>query len=179
MTSLTGQPKTRKLEWPQTGRLLPPLPSEQPVPMSLTTLWILLGAGLCLAELFVPTAFVAAVMGVSALVVALVSVVLPSAPLQVGLWLGLSVVMIRAARQWLDRPAPKQHWDAIEGQTLTAIAPGQPGRVLYEGQSWAARCQDTSQAIAPQTPVYIVGRQGTTLWVLPIEHWPDNLEPEA
>jgi len=137
--------------------------------MSLTTLWFLLGAGLCLSELIVPTAFVAAVMGLSALVVGLVSIVLPSPPLQVVLWVGLSVVMIRAARRWVDRPSPKHYWDAIEGQTLTAIAPGQGGRVLYEGQSWAARCQDPQQAIAPQTPVYVVGRQGTTLWVMPIE----------
>lgn len=137
--------------------------------MSLTTLWFLLGAGLCLSELIVPTAFVAAVMGLSALVVALVSIVLPSPPLQVLLWVVLSVVMIRAARRWVDRPGTKHHWDAIEGQTLTAIAPGRDGRVLYEGQSWAARCQDPDQAIAPQTPVYIVGRQGTTLWVMPME----------
>ena len=137
--------------------------------MSLTTLWLLLGAGLCLSELLVPTAFVAAVMGLSALAVALVSIALPSPPLQVLLWVVLSVVLIRAARRWVDRPGTKHHWDAIEGQTLTAIAPGRDGRVLYEGQSWAARCQDPSQAIAPQMPVRVVGRRGTTLWVMPME----------
>lgn len=132
-------------------------------------LWLLLGAGLCLAELVVPTAFVAAVMGLSALIVALVSMVLPSPPLQVALWMLLSVAAIRAARQWVDRPGPKHYWDAIEGRTLTDIAPGRDGRVLYEGQSWAARCRDPHQAIASATPVYVVGRQGTTLWIMPMD----------
>ncbi|TAD77671.1 MAG: NfeD family protein [Oscillatoriales cyanobacterium] len=142
-------------------------------------LWLWLGAGLCLAELVVPTAFVAAVMGLSALIVALVSMVLPSPPLQVALWMLLSVAAIRAARQWVDRPGPKHYWDAIEGRTLTDIVPGHQGRVLYEGQSWAARCGDPHQAIAAATPVYVVGRQGTTLWIMPIDvvdHTADSLD---
>jgi len=47
------------------------------MPISFTLIW-LLAAVLCLIELFLPTAFVAFMMGISAFVVALVSLIFPS-----------------------------------------------------------------------------------------------------
>ena len=57
--------------------------------VSPTILWLLLGAGLCWLELFLPTAFTALTMGLSALMVALVSTIVRSPLLQVLLKCGV------------------------------------------------------------------------------------------
>jgi len=139
--------------------------------ISPTLLWLLAGAFLCLMELILPTAFVALMMGISAFVVALVSLIFPQLSLQVFLWLALSTALILLFRRFL--PSPRRRTkiqDAIEAETLTEIAPGKEGRVIYEGNSWRARCEDRQLAIAPHQKVYVVRREGTTLIVLP-----DNL----
>lgn len=130
--------------------------------------WLIAGSCLCLMEVVFPTAFVAFLMGVSAILVAIVALVQPSWGLQVFLWLCLSTVFIVLSRRWL---LPKsRHYllrDAQEGETLTAIPPGRAGRVLYEGSSWRAKCEDEAIAISAREKVYIVRRQGNTLIVLP------------
>jgi membrane protein implicated in regulation of membrane protease activity len=55
----------------------------------------------------------------------------------------------------------------VIGETLTEILPGQAGRVLYEGNSWRARCDDDKLSLAPGQKVYVVSREGTTLIVMP------------
>lgn len=133
-----------------------------------TLLWAIAGAILCLMELFVPTAFVEFMMGLSALLVAVISLFLPSFSLQMVLWLVFSVLFIIASRRFLSpKRSALELGDDTEGRTLTAIEPGATGRVLYEGNSWAARCSDETTAIAPQEKVYIVDRQGNTLIVIP------------
>ncbi|MFP4008440.1 MAG: NfeD family protein [Spirulinaceae cyanobacterium] len=133
-----------------------------------TLLWAIAGAILCLMELFVPTAFVEFMMGLSALVVAVISLFLPSFSLQMVLWLVFSVLFVMASRRFLSpKRSALELGDDTEGRTLTAIEPGETGRVLYEGNSWAARCSDETTAIAPQEKVYIVDRQGNTLIVIP------------
>lgn len=57
--------------------------------------------------------------------------------------------------------------DAADAETLTAIAPGEAGRVLYEGNSWRARCADETVTIDPHQTVYVLRREGTTLIVMP------------
>ncbi len=57
--------------------------------------------------------------------------------------------------------------DSQEAKTLTEIPPGETGRVIYEGNSWQARCEDTSATIPPNQNVIVVGQKGTTLIVLP------------
>jgi membrane protein implicated in regulation of membrane protease activity len=130
-------------------------------------LWLVAGSILCLLELFVPTAFVAFLMGISAFVVALAALVLPQFPIQVVLWLLLSTALVFLSRRFLPHPRASKNLDAIEAQTLTEIPAGQTGRVLYEGNSWRARCEDDTEAIAPNQKVYIVRREGTTLIVVP------------
>ncbi len=132
-------------------------------------LWLIAGLLLCLMELFLPTAFVELTMGISAIVVAFVAQVVPSLTAQVALWLLLSVALTLLLRRLLP---PRKHSplaDSQEAKTLTEIAPGQAGRVIYEGNSWQARCEDEQITIAPNQKVYVVGRRGTTLLVLP-EH---------
>ena len=133
-----------------------------------TLVWLIAGAVLCLLELFLPTAFVAFMMGISALIVALVSVLIPQLSLQVILWLGLSTSFILLSRRFVPK-AKKSRLiqDAVIAETLTAIAPGKEGRVIYEGNSWRARCEDKENAIAPSEKVYVVRREGTLLIVLP------------
>lgn len=135
--------------------------------LSLSMLWLLAGSILCLLELFVPTAFVAFVMGLSAFAVALVALIVPQFPVQVVLWLLLSTTLVFFSRRFLPHPRVSKSLDAKEAQTLTEIPAGQTGRVLYEGNSWKARCMDEAEAIAPNQKVYVVRREGTTLIVVP------------
>ncbi|PSB21013.1 hypothetical protein C7B65_05290 [Phormidesmis priestleyi ULC007] len=133
--------------------------------MTPTMVWLLAGVALCLIEFVVPTAFIAFVMGLSALVVAAFSGVL-SLNLQITLWMALSLLAVLASRQLISRRAALK-LDATEAETLTEILPGQPGRVLYEGNSWSARCETFDGTIAPHQKVYVVGRKGTTLIIVP------------
>ena len=109
-------------------------------------------------------------MGVGALIVAIISLVLPNQyTLLVALWLVISTLLIVFSRRFFTPRRKKANLgDADEGETITAIAPGKTGRVLYEGNSWQARCADRTTAIAPNEPVYVVGCEGTTLIVLPV-----------
>ncbi|WP_315790498.1 NfeD family protein [Fischerella sp. JS2] len=136
---------------------------------SSTLIWLLVGAGLCSIELFLPTAFVALMMGISAFVVALLSpVILGKLWLQLVVWLLLSVVLIVLCRRLVTPVRGKSKLqDATTAETLTEISPGKAGRVLYEGNSWRARCYDDHLAIAPNQRVYVVRREGTTLIVMP------------
>lgn len=133
--------------------------------MTPTMVWLLAGVTLCLIEFVVPTAFVAFVMGLSALIVAAFSKVLPL-NLQIILWMTLSLLAVLGSRRLISRRAALK-LDATEAETLTEIPPGQPGRVLYEGNSWIARCETFDGTIAPHQKVYVVGRKGTTLIIVP------------
>ncbi len=133
-------------------------------------LWLAVGIILCGMELFIPTAFVEFLPGVSALIVAGLSLFIPNFFIQVVLWAGLSTVLTVLSRRLLSKQkVPHSLAEAQEAQTLTAIPPGEAGRVIYDGNSWRAKCSDPEQAIAPDQPVLVVGRQGNTLIVIP-EH---------
>jgi membrane protein implicated in regulation of membrane protease activity len=139
-----------------------------PMP-SYTLIWLLGGSVLCLMELFLPSAFVEFMMGISALIVGLLSLVgLGNLWLQVTAWLVLSTVLIVLSRRFLQPRGRKSRLlDNVVAETLTAIPAGETGRVLYEGNSWRAQCDDPQVSLAPQQRVYIVRREGTTLIVMP------------
>ncbi|MUH00964.1 NfeD family protein [Scytonema sp. UIC 10036] len=134
-----------------------------------TVIWLLAGAVLCLTELFVPTAFVAFLMGISAFVVALLSqVVLNKLWLQAVVWLLLSTSLVLLSRRFVTPSRRKSKiQQAITAETLTEIPAGKAGRVLYEGNSWRARCDDEKLSIAANQRVYVTRREGTTLYVIP------------
>jgi membrane protein implicated in regulation of membrane protease activity len=138
------------------------------VDLSLTWFWIGLGLILCVMELVFPTAFVELVMGLSALLMAFASLVVPSFGVQVFLWMIVSLMGVFGIRRFLPRKLPKILRNAQEAKTLTAIAPNGTGRVQYEGSPWQARCQDQATAIAPGTQVMVLDRDGTTLIVMPL-----------
>lgn len=135
--------------------------------MSLAVIWLIVGLILCGFELILPNAFVSMMMGISALMVAVVALILPHLGLQVLLWMGLSGVLVFRGRQFFMSRQKVDSLDAAEAETLTEILPGKTGRVLFEGNSWQAKCADDHQAIAPNQKVYVIGREGTTLIVMP------------
>jgi membrane protein implicated in regulation of membrane protease activity len=132
-----------------------------------TLFWLISGALLCLTELFLPTAFVALMMGLSAFAVAGISVFFPYLNLQIFLWMVLSVVFVLLSRCLVPKGKARAIADSQEAKTLTEILPGETGRVIYEGNSWQARCEDTFATIPPNQNVIVVGRKGTTLIVVP------------
>ncbi len=135
--------------------------------MNPTLLWLVIGAILCLMELFLPTAFIEFAMGISALLVALVAIVVPYFGLQVVIWMGLSVGLVVLTRRFLPKRRITGIEDSQQGKTLTAIPKGETGRVQYEGNSWQARCNDSEIEIEANQPVYVIGREGNTLIVVP------------
>jgi membrane protein implicated in regulation of membrane protease activity len=106
-------------------------------------------------------------MGLSALAVAAVSLVVPVVSVQVALWMLLSVASIFFLRRLLPKVKVAALSDAEEVETLTEIPAGEAGRVLYEGNSWRAKCEDETLAIAANQKVIIIRRQGNTLFVMP------------
>ena len=133
-----------------------------------TLFWIIAGGILCMTEFIFPTAFVSFMMGIAALLVAIASLFVPQFTLLMGLWLILATGLILLSRR-LFTPKRKV---AVTGDDSDAIAisgipAGTMGRVLYEGNSWQAKCADETRDIAPNESVYIVQKQGNTLIVLP------------
>lgn len=137
--------------------------------MSPAMLWLIAGGILCVMEAILPTAFMEFVLGVSAIAVGLLLLALPqiSFGVQIVLWITLSVCLTLLVRRFMPRRTVYQIEDSVEARTLTDIPVGEAGRVLYEGNSWAAQCADERMAIAPNQKVYVVHRKGNTLFVLP------------
>lgn len=134
--------------------------------MNPTFLWLIAGAILCFLELVTPTAFVEMAMGISAFLVALLSFAIPYFGLQVVLWMVFSVLLVFLTRRLLPKRSHYTLREATEARTLTEITPGQTGRVIFEGNSWQARC-DSDMPILPDRKVLVIGREGNTLIVIP------------
>jgi membrane protein implicated in regulation of membrane protease activity len=137
------------------------------IEISPSGLWLIIGAGLCFLELFVPTAFTAVCMGVSALIVSVVAAILPSAFwLQIAIWLlgscGFAAIGYRLNQQRISSKIRS----STEAEALTTIMPNQPGRVLYEGSSWRARSAEAVDQITPKDKLYVVSREGNLLIVM-------------
>lgn len=137
-------------------------------PMAFTNwagLWLVIGALLCVMELFVPTAFVEMAMGISALIVALCTPLIPSLNLQIALWMVLSVIAVYGVKRWLPKPRSLPIDDETEAEALTAMEPGETGRVLFEGNSWRAKCEG-DRPIRIHDRAIVVGRKGNTLLIM-------------
>ncbi|PAX51811.1 NfeD family protein [Brunnivagina elsteri] len=136
--------------------------------MSAMSIWLIIGTLLCFSELIFPTAFVELMMGLSAFIVALLSGAIGKLWLQVVVWLLISVLLIFLSQRFLPKPRRRAKFqDAVTGETISEIIPGKAGRVLYEGNSWRAKCDDEKLHIPAHEPVYVVRREGTTLIVMP------------
>ncbi len=133
-----------------------------------TLFWLFAGGILCMMEFIFPTAFVSFMMGVAAFLVAIVSLFLPQYSFLMGLWFILATGLTILSRRFFT---PKRKvaitGDDEEATAIGGIPAGTTGRVLYEGNSWRAKCADRTRDIAPNEPVYVVRKQGNTLIVLP------------
>ncbi|MBD2462050.1 NfeD family protein [Oscillatoria sp. FACHB-1407] len=87
--------------------------------------------------------------------------------MQIMYWVGVSLSFIIWIRPVFVRRKHSMRLDAAEAETLNELQPGQMGRVLYEGSSWQARCENYDQAIAPHQKVYVLRREGNILIVAP------------
>lgn len=133
-----------------------------------TLLWIIVAGILCSMEFVFPTAFVSLTMGIAALLVAVVSLFLPQYTLLTGLWLIFSTgLTILSRRLFTPKRKISITGDDLEATAIGGIPAGSAGRVLYEGNSWRAKCADETRDIAPNEPVFVVRKQGNTLIVLP------------
>ncbi len=135
--------------------------------MNYPLFWVMLGAIFCLMELFLPTGFVESTLGLSAFVVAVIALGVPSFNLQIVAWVVLSLLFIFLLRRFVPKRTPYILQASTEARTLTTIPPGQTGRVIYEGNSWQARCDDETTTIAVDQPVVVISRKGNTLYVMP------------
>ncbi len=131
--------------------------------------WAIGGITLCAIELLVPTAFIAVCMGVSALLVALVALLVPSwFGLQIAIWMLLSGGLVVLGYRLNQKRSSRKIQESTEAEALTAMIPNQTGRVLYEGASWSAKCADGVESIAAQEKLHVVGREGNMLIVMPL-----------
>ncbi|NJM99215.1 MAG: NfeD family protein [Phormidesmis sp. RL_2_1] len=136
--------------------------------MNAALIWIIIGVVLCLMELLLPTAFIESALGFSAFMVALLTFVVPNPNYQIALWMLLSGVVFWALKRFIPNRTSPALREATEARTTTLIPPGQPGRVIYEGNSWQARCEDDKVSIEPNQEVFVVSRKGNTLIVIPL-----------
>lgn len=137
------------------------------------TIWIILGfvcllLGVAVGE---PTA---ASLGIAAIITAIAALTVSSVPLQVVLWGILSIALTIVLRGMVPTPTKEAQPDtqAIVSET---IPKGGVGWVSYEGALWKARCQISDVAIESGQTVHVVGRQGLTLVVLPV-NFPEELD---
>ena len=135
-------------------------------------IWLLVGAVLLLLALTgLDTDGLLLIAGLSGLLLTVVSVlvVMPLA-FQVLLFLGLVSLGYGWLRRWDRRqrdralPAsPRAEW----AEVIQAFAADGEGRVRWQGQSWAAINLEPGQALAVGAQVRVMGREGTSLQVLP------------
>ena len=131
------------------------------------TVWIILGF-ICLllgATVGEPTV---ASLGIAAIITAIAALTVSSVPTQIVLWGILSIALTVVLRGLVPLPSKEEqhNMQAIVSETIPKSG---VGWVSYEGALWKARCQISDIAIANGQTVQVVGRQGLTLIVLPID----------
>ena len=80
----------------------------------------------------------------------------------------LSFLMFWALKRFIPNKTAPALQEATEARTTTEIAPGQVGRVIYEGNSWQAKCSDENASVGPNQEVFVIERKGNTLIVMPL-----------
>lgn len=131
------------------------------------SVWIVLGFIFLLLGVTVgePTA---ASLGVAAIITAIAALTVSSVPLQLVIWGVLSIALTVVLRGMVPLPTKEEQPDtqAIVSET---VPKGGVGWVSYEGALWKARCQISDITIPNGQTVNVIGRQGLTLIVLPID----------
>lgn len=134
-------------------------------------LWIIVGFIFILLGVTVgePTA---ASLGIAAIITAIAALTVSSVALQIVLWGILSIALTIVLRGMVPLPTKEEQPDtqAVVSET---IPKGGVGWVSYEGALWKARCQMSDVSITEGQTVQVLGRQGLTLIVLPLD-FPDE-----
>lgn len=130
------------------------------------TPWLVGGCFLLALSLLAPNPTTTA-LGLAGLVTSVVAVSISALPSQLLIWGVLSAAFTLIMRGLLPQES-KELEAARTARVCDAIAPGEIGRVHYEGAIWHARCQISDVAIAPHAQVAVIERQGNTLIVMPI-----------
>ena len=145
-------------------------------------LLIVLGVGLLLLELKVPSFGILGIGGVIALLVGSVMVTSEVPGIRVSyrtiipVVLAFSGILLVLGRLALNaqRLKPVSGAEGLlreEGRTLSAIVPGHAGQVTVHGEIWRAT---SGQTIAAGTPVRVTARDGLTLRVEPVDAVPQQ-----
>ena len=146
-----------------------------------TLFWLALGLFLCATELFLPRLiskslrWVGVSLGLPALAIGLGGSTIQlyaGFPIQIVLWMGFALAFVTWGRPLLQQRSRQEEpvRTATTAKVLIDIDSGELGRVLYEGTSWQARCEDSTQRIGAGEKVHVVRQEGTTLVVVP-EGW--------
>jgi membrane protein implicated in regulation of membrane protease activity len=140
--------------------------------------WIVLGAFLLSAEMFVDAEFYLVFLGVSAVLVGLVGLTPIEVPFW-GQWLLFSVFVIASVRffrkQFYDkyRGEIPDRSEGAEGEVADAngnIAVGGMGKVTLRGATWSAK-NVGNEAIAAGSRVVVIESAGLTLSVCAESEW--------
>lgn len=129
------------------------------------TLWLLGGMMFLTIGMLVGEPSIAAI-GLAAIITAIAALNVPSLAVQLLLWSLLSISMAVVMRGMVPQESADLQFDS-EAQVSDTIPLGGVGEVTYQGSLWQARCQVSDVAIATGQTVYVVGRHGNTLIVLP------------
>ncbi len=134
-----------------------------------TLWWVAAGCMLVFALAFPDPAVPS--MGVAAFLVGLLLANVSLPPLaQVIIW-GMLAMFITLLLRWFLLPRQQRKFSpsSAEARTLTMIEAGRLGEVFFEGTSWSARCEvlRLGEVINPNQSVYVVGREGNTLVIVP------------
>lgn len=134
-------------------------------------LWLIFGLG-CLGISLLAFEPTVAALGLAAVITAIVALSVQQFGVQLLLWGILSTALAIVMRGLVPKESPDLK-PSDEAEVSLTIPPGGEGEVSYEGSLWSARCQISDTAIAAGQLVYVVGRHGNTLIVLPIRY-PDE-----
>lgn len=146
-----------------------------------TLFWLVLGLVLCGTELLLPSfvgksfRWMGVSLGLPALAIGLGGSLIQlyaSFQIQIVLWMGLALAIVTWGRPLLQQRTQREEpvRSTTEAKVLMDILPREVGRVIYEGSSWQARCEDQTRTIAIGDKVYVIRQEGTTLIVVP-ENW--------
>lgn len=114
-----------------------------------------------------------AALGFAAIITAIAALSVSTVGAQLLIWGILSVSLAVVMRGMVPRES-RELRHATEAEVVDPIPPRGEGHVAYEGSVWKARCHHSSETgIANGQRVYVIGREGNTLIVVP-NNFPDS-----
>jgi len=139
-------------------------------------IWVVLAAGLIIAEIFTAAFFMAA-FGISATVAAVLAWYGVDASWQLGAFLGVAIPLLFVARMLTQRARPDVSTPVAADRLLGSVGivaetirpHGGGGRVRVGSEEWAAQAEDGSE-VAAGTEIDVLRVEGVRLVVRPRGH---------